>query len=194
VSIQPGTEDDVEILRRAADGDREAFERIVSRYEASVYRFVCTLTPDRSRAEDALQETFLAAWRGARSFRHESAVATWLFAIARHAVDRQFRRRAGEPSADNQVPLETLGIAAGWGRDNPEESLLRAEQRAIVTRALDGLSDTDRQVLVLRDLEGLDGEEAARVLGLTLTALKSRLHRAQLRFAAALGEERARGR
>jgi RNA polymerase sigma-70 factor (ECF subfamily) len=121
-------------------------------------------------------------------------VTTWLFAIARHAVERQYRRRVGEPSLEEQVSLEALGIAAGWGRDNPEQILLREEERAMVTRALDALDDTDRQVLVVRDLEGLDGEEAAGVLGLTLPALKSRLHRARLRFAAELREERARGR
>ena len=189
MSVQAGAEDDVELLRRAAAGDHQAFERIVINHEASVYRFVRTLTPDPSRAEDALQDTFLAAWKSAGTFRSDSSVRTWLLAIARHAVDRQFRRRAGEPSPADEVSIGTLGAAAGWGRAwNPEEALLRDEESAIVRRALDALSADDRRVLVLRDLEGLDGEEAAAVLGITVGALKSRLHRARLRFTARLHE------
>jgi RNA polymerase sigma-70 factor (ECF subfamily) len=195
VPLSNGAEDDATLIRRTASGDREAFERVVARHEASVYRFVRTLTPDQSRAEDALQETFLAAWRGAAEFRAESSVRTWLFAIARHAVDRQFRRRAGEPPAAEYVPIDALGVMAGWGEAaNPEAALARREESAVVRRALDALGDDDRRVLVLRDLEGLDGPEAAAVLGIGIGALKTRLHRARLRFAARFREEAGRGR
>jgi RNA polymerase sigma-70 factor (ECF subfamily) len=183
------------LLQLAATGDSNAFEQIVTRHEASVYRFMRTLTSDVPRAEDALQETFLAAWRAAGTFRRGSSVRTWLFAIARHAVDRQFRRRVGEPSPEDQVPIETLGVEAGWGSaENAETALLRQEQTAIVTRALDALGSDDRRVLLLRDVEGLDGVETAEVLGVSVAAIKSRLHRARLRFTAKLREEAAGGR
>jgi RNA polymerase sigma-70 factor (ECF subfamily) len=195
VSVQPAAEDDAGLLRLAAAGDPNAFEQLVTKHEASVYRFVRTLTADVPRAEDALQETFLAAWRAAATFRHGSSVRTWLFAIARHAVERQFRRRVGEPAPEDQVSIEALGIEAGWGSPgNPEDVVLRQEQADIVARALDALGPDDRRVLVLRDLEGLDGDEAAQVLGVSLAAVKSRLHRARLRFAARLREEAAGGR
>jgi RNA polymerase sigma-70 factor, ECF subfamily len=195
VPVPSEPEDDVSLIRRAGSGDRDAFDRIVASHEASVYRFVRTLTPDPSRIEDVFQETFLAAWQSAATFRGDSSVRTWLFAIARHAVERQFRRRVGEPPAADHVPIDELGVSAGWGQTaSPEDALLQQEESAIVRRALDRLSAEDRRVLVLRDLEGLGGEAAAAVLGIGLAALKSRLHRARLRFAAQLKEEAACGR
>ena len=193
--VPADAEDDLSVLRRAAAGDHEAFEAIVTRHEAAVYRFARTLTSDLSRAEDALQETFLSAWRAAGTFRGDSSVRSWLLAIARHAVERQFRRRVGEPAPADQVSLDVLGVAAGWGEDwNPEASMVKKEQSAVVARALDALSPDDRHVLMLRDVEGLDGDEAAAVLGVSVAALKSRLHRARLRFAAKFREEASGGR
>ena len=193
--VPADAEDDLSVLRRAAAGDHEAFEAIVTRHEAAVYRFARTLTSDLSRAEDALQETFLSAWRAAGTFRGDSSVRSWLLAIARHAVERQFRRRVGEPAPADQVSLDVLGVAAGWGEDwNPEAAMVKKEQSAVVARALDALSPDDRHVLMLRDVEGLDGDEAAAVLGVSVAALKSRLHRARLRFAAKLREEASGGR
>jgi RNA polymerase sigma-70 factor, ECF subfamily len=186
VSFEGGAEEDLSLLRQAAGGDDGAFERLVARHQASVHRFVRTLTSDPSAAEDALQETFVAAWRGAGRFRADASVRSWLFTIARRAVQRQFRRPAGAPSAEDVEPLDELGLQAGWGTSDPEADAIRRQRRDSVARALDSLDADDRRVLVLRDLEQLSGEEAADVLGLTLPALKSRLHRARLRFAARL--------
>ena len=83
-------------------------------------------------------------------------------------------------------PLMTLGRDAGWGSDNPEALAIAAQRRDTLTRALQTLSPGDREVLILRDIEGLSGQEAAEVLGITGRALKSRLHRARLRLAGAL--------
>ena len=195
MSVQPTAEDDVDLVRRTGAGDREAFERLVERHQAAVYRFVRALSPDPATSEDALQETFLAVWRSAATFRGESSARTWLLTIARHAALRQSRRRAGEPDAHDIAPLDELGVAAGWGSsDDPETAAMRREERAAVARALDSLDPEDRRVLVLRDLEQVTGDEAARILGLTLPALKSRLHRARLRFAAHLRRETAHAR
>jgi len=194
VSVHAEPEDDVALLRCAESGDREAFDRFVERHQAAVFRFVRTLGPDPALSEDVLQETFLAAWRRARTFRGESSVRTWLFTIARNATARQYRRRVGEPERQDVASLDDLGVAAGWGTDSdPEATAIQQEQRAAVVRALEALDAEDRRVLVLRDLEQLNGEDAAAVLGLTLAALKSRLHRARLRFAAHLRREIADG-
>jgi RNA polymerase sigma-70 factor, ECF subfamily len=167
----------------------------VERHQAAVYRFVRTFASDAAACEDALQDTFLAAWRSAKTFRAESSVRTWLLAIARNTALRQYRRRAGEPDRGDIVALDDLGVAAGWGSEvDPEASAIRSEGRAAIARALAALDADDRRVLVLRDLEQMRGEEAASVLGVTLPALKSRLHRARLRFAAHLRRETAYGR
>ena len=81
-----------------------------------------------------------------------------------------------------------LGLGAGWGSEDPEAIAIAAEQRAVLRRAMSRLSNEDQEVLVLRELDGLSGQEAARVLGIGERALKSRLHRARLRLAMALRE------
>jgi RNA polymerase sigma-70 factor (ECF subfamily) len=193
VPIHADTKDDLTLLQHAARGDEAAFERLMSRHEGAVHRFIRTLTPDTTSAEDALQETFLAAWRGASGFRGEASVRSWLFTIARHAAYRQGRRHVGEPGPDDQTPLDELGVQAGWGQDDPERATARREEHDAIERALAALMPEDRRVLVLRDLEQLSGEETAAILGLTLPALKSRLHRARLRFAARFRQETTDG-
>lgn len=196
------TTEDVDLIQRAARGDRDAFDRLVDRHYATVYRFLRTIVRDPSTCEDALQETFLAVWRSAATFRGDATPRSWLLTIARNAAMRQYRRRAGEPEPsdldpldDDVASLEDLGLAAGWGSlADPEAAAIRGEERALIARALEALDPEDRRVLVLRDLEQMTGDEAAAVLGLTLPALKSRLHRARLRFAAHLRKETAHGR
>jgi RNA polymerase sigma-70 factor (ECF subfamily) len=173
------------LMVRVAAGDAAAFESLVACHRDSVFRYARSLAGDQSSAEDALQETFLAAWRGASSWRGEGSLRGWLFTIARNFVFRASRSRAGEP--DETVPLSELGELAGWGAgDDPAEMLRRREERRLVERALASLAPADREILVLRELEGFTGDEAASMLGLTLAAQKTRLHRARLRFAAAL--------
>lgn len=82
-------------------------------------------------------------------------------------------------------PIEELGLQAGWGQDDALEGLA---QREVLARALETLDGETREVLVLRDLEGFSGEEVAEMLGVGLAAMKSRLHRARLRFVSALRE------
>ncbi len=158
--------EDVNLIQRAAGGDRDAFEQLVERHQATVYRFLRTLVRDPSTCEDALQDTFLAVWRSASAFRGDSSPRSWLLTIARNAAMRQFRRRAGEPQSDAFAPLDDdgvslldLGLAAGWGSPiNPEAAAIRGEERAAIARALDLLDAEDRRVLVLRDLEQMSGD------------------------------------
>jgi RNA polymerase sigma-70 factor (ECF subfamily) len=182
------TQSDTELIAAAAAGDRAAYDSFVARHQAAVYRFAWTLTRDAAKAEDALQETFIAAWRSAASFRDEASARTWLLAIARNAVNRLHRRRADEPA--DFASLEELGTMAGWGADDdPERSAMRRQNAGILRRALQSLPEEDHEIIVLRDLEGLSGEETAAVLGVTLAGMKTRLHRARLRLAAALRKE-----
>lgn len=182
------TKSDRDLLESSASGDGAAFEQFVGRHQASVYRFIKTLAGSDADAEDAFQETFLAAWRSAETFRGEGDARAWILTIARNAVRRQHRRRVGEPA--EFLSLDDLGRQAGWGTDPTADTLLaRLEDRTLLERGLSRLSAEDREVLILRDLEGFSGEEVAEMTGLTLPAAKSRLHRARLRLTAALREE-----
>ena len=172
--------DDAERLERAAAGDRRAFERLVLDHEGAVLRYIRTRTTDPEVVEDALQETFMAAWRSAGSFRGDGSVRAWLLTIARNAVRRQYRRPAGAP--DRFEPLDAVAVRAGWGRDPGEAWTDRIAARQLVERAFEALSADDREVLVLRDLEGFGNDDVAEMLGLSVAAVKSRVHRARLRF------------
>ncbi len=177
------TEPDAALLRRAAGGDRSAYDTFVTRHQDALFRFLRLAAGQDGDAEDALQEAFLAAWRAAGGFRGGDSARAWLFTIGRHALLRLRRRRVDEPA--DLVPLEALGCEAGWGGE-PAVEPAGGDRRAQLTAALGRLAPPDREVIVLRELEGFSGEEAAALLGLELPALKSRLHRARLRLAAEL--------
>lgn len=174
--------DDAELLQRAAAGDDAAFADFVTRHQAGVWRRARALTGLDVDAEDLLQETFLHAWRGAATFRGGSARA-WLLTIAGHAWQRLGRRGWRESTVDDLDTLESLGVRAGWGSDDD-----RTDRIDAIGAALARLSPGDQRILTLRDIEGVSGEETAALLGLSLQATKSRLHRARLRLAAAWQE------
>lgn len=178
---------DIELISRTAEGDRRAFAELVERHAAAVLRLATAVTGSSAAAEDVLQQAFLSAYRNASSFRGDASVRTWLLTIARHAAHRlRVENRRQELVEQNLV---RLGVEAGWGSDDPEAIAIAAEQRVALQTAMSGLSSEDQEVLVLRDLEGLRGAEAAEVLGISERALKSRLHRARLRLAAALRQQ-----
>lgn len=185
---------DAELLARVAAGEKAAFRAFLARHRAAVFRYARALARGEADAEDVLQLTFLAAFRGAKEARVQRSARPWLFAIARRSAIRHGRLRAGEPLRHESI--DELGEHAGFADDDgsPELVAARLEERALLERALFSLSPGDREILVLRELEELSSDEAARILGLTLDAAKSRLHRARLRFQAALREEVSRER
>jgi RNA polymerase sigma-70 factor (ECF subfamily) len=184
------TED--ELLARVAQGEREAFHALVAATQRSVYRLALAVSGNPVDAEDILQETYLAAFRAASGFRGEASARTWLLTIARHEAWRLMRKRvpaASSRSDDSEGSLETLGVSAGWGTEDPERMAARAQDRAFLARALARLPEAYREILTLRDLEGIPGETVAEMLDLALPAMKSRLHRARLALAACLRED-----
>ena len=177
---------DGELLKRTAEGDHEAFEAFVDRHAGSVFRYLRHLAAHDQDAEDALQETFLGVWRSAGTFQGRGSARAWLMTVARNALRRQRRLRAGAP--ERVESLEELAERAGWGIPVCDGTLEHMTRKDLLERALEGLPPEYRELLILRDLEDLSGEEAAEILGLGLPALKSRLHRARLAFAARVRE------
>lgn len=182
------SEADADGVRRVRLGDRAAFAVIVKRHEAALFRFARALTGDAARAEDAVQSAFLTLWR-VLSTPHGDAVGrpidnvkAWLFTTTRHALARQFRRRSGEPAHFTDVA--TLAERAGFAADDPETLSSHAEQKEHLMRALTRLDDEEREVVWLHDVEGMTGEDVAGAIGITVPAMKSRLHRARLQLMA----------
>lgn len=175
--------DDAELLAAARSGDRRALETLLARHEAQVYRFGRKMCGDPEDAKDVLQETLLAAARGARDFRGASSISTWLYSIARSFCIKKRRRSVfapagGERSLEGDAAAEAKRLASN--DPNAEEALAGKQVEAALERAIRSLDPKYREVLVLRDVEGLSAPEVAEVLGVGVDAVKSRLHRARL--------------
>jgi RNA polymerase sigma-70 factor (ECF subfamily) len=177
VSERPEGATDEGLVARCADGDRAAFDLLVDRHGDALYRFASSHCRSERDAEDAVQDGLLSAWRGAATFRAEGSARAWLFQIVLHACRRRRRRRAGEPAVHESVEAAE---ALPSGDAGAEERASSRQTGAALARALGELPEESREVLLLRDVEGLPGDEAAAVLGIGLAAMKSRLHRARL--------------
>lgn len=176
-----------ELIDRARSGDRAALEALLASEEARIYAFGLKMCRDPEEAKETLQDTMLAVAANIGSFRGESSLSTWLFQLARSACSRRRRRRSGAPDAGDLVDAHEDLVVADPS-PTPERA---AEQREVASRvhaALARLPEAMREVVVLRDVEGLTAPEVADVMGLTIEAVKSRLHRGRAALRAALGE------
>jgi len=163
--------DDWILLEAAQDGDVDAFEALVRRHQAAVYRVALRMLGSEADAQDATQETFVRAWRGLRRFRGESAVRTWLYRIVtRRCLDVIAARR----------PTEDLREAKLQTGADPAEIAEQRERLRAVTRIIAGLPGEQRAALVLREFEGLSYDQVAAVLNTSVPAVKGRIHRARL--------------
>jgi len=183
---------DEELLQAARSGDDEALEALLARHEQRVFRFGLRMCGNEEDARDVLQETLLAAFKGVRGFRGEAQLSTWLYQVARSFCTKARRRGAGQPER-----LESIEGAAAravtTGGPGPDDRAHAREMARVLQEALLALPESQREVVLLRDVEGLSAEEAAQVVGIEVPALKSRLHRARLamqqRMAALLGAD-----
>jgi RNA polymerase sigma-70 factor, ECF subfamily len=172
--------DDRVLLARAKEGDADALDGLVRRYQPRIYRFGMKMCRDPAAAEDVVQETLLAMVRTLRGFRGEASVSTWLYTIARSFCIKKRRRPRSAPVAE--LSLETDRPAAASLPDAspaPDRLVEEHETRSALEAALASLSAPHREVIVLRDVEGLSAGEVAEVTGLSVDAVKSRLHRAR---------------
>jgi RNA polymerase sigma-70 factor (ECF subfamily) len=173
---------DDSLVDAARGGDKQALEALLLRYQARVYGFGMKMCGDPSDAEDVLQETLFAMARGVRDFRGASSLSTWLYTIARSFCIKKRRRSrfapAEQQSLDDVLADEKVQVADS--RPSPEDDLAGRQVERVLARAIAGLDPKYREVLVLRDIEGLTAPEVAEVLGIRVEAVKSRLHRARL--------------
>ncbi len=173
---------DSELLEAARAGDRAALEALLVRHQDQVYRFGMKLCRDPADAEDVVQNTLLAMARSIGDFEGRSSLSTWLYSIARSYCIKQRRKSKFAPdevkSLDTQVAPESAVLADAARA--PDEAALGHEIEAALEEAIRALDPEYRDVLVLRDLEGLTAAEVAEVLELSVAAVKSRLHRARL--------------
>ncbi len=191
-----------EMMTRIRAGDKTACDDCIREHSPAVYRLVLRLLGDREEAEDAVQETFLSAFKAIDRFDGRSGVSTWLYRIAYNTALMRLRRRrpdavpveeAIEPDEGSPVPHALVDWCC-----LPERELEKAEVRAEITRAIRELPAKLRAVFVMRELEELSTAATAQALGLSEETVKTRLRRARLQLKESLtarfGGREPRGR
>lgn len=172
---------DEELVRKSKEDDERAFGELVSRYESKVYSLALRMVRNPEDAEDVLQDTFLRAYRGIKSFQGASTFSTWVYRItANSALMRLRKKQLPTVSIEDQEERETPVNIVDWA-PGPVEQLLSQELQHEMDEAIEALPPEFRQVFILRDVEEMSNAEVAEVLDLSVAAVKSRLHRARLK-------------
>jgi len=184
---QKNEDSEKELIGLARKGDQRAFEKLVLKYKDRLYGIasgVCARLP--SESEDVAQETMVAAFKHVGSFKANAAFSTWLYRIAANNCWQRMRRLKTEARAD----MPDDHSKGHPSRPSAGDTALKNELSRAVSRALAGLPPDLRSAVMLCDIEGLSGAEAAARLGVSLPALKSRLHRARAALQAQLKDFR----
>jgi RNA polymerase sigma-70 factor, ECF subfamily len=165
------------LVVRAANGDIDAYEQLVRRYQLPIYRHCLNMLGDEGDAAEAAQDVFFTVWRSLSRFRGDSAFSTWLYRISTNRCLKALRQRP-----QSTVPLIEQQTSFGL----PEKELEGKQTIELVARAIASLTPPQRAALLLREVEGLTYEQIARVLGLSVAAVKSRLNRARMEIGLAM--------
>lgn len=176
---------DLGLLARLKAGEDAAYEELVREHTPRMLAVARRFLGSEDDARDAVQEAFVSAFKAIGGFEGQSRISTWLHRIVVNAALMKLRRRRRKPeeSIEDLLPKfiedgHRVAAAGEYGA-SPELDLERDETRNFVRAAIDRLPDTYRNVLLLRDIEELNTEESARLLGVTENAVKIRLHRAR---------------
>ncbi len=178
--------DDLSLVHACKQGDVNAFDQIVKRYDNKLFRVAQHITHNREDAEDAVQDAFLKAFRNLSSFQEKSQFSTWLFRIAVNQSLMKLRknryRREVPIEQDSEQPTAFRPLEVADWAPNPEQVYGAFELRNILRSQLQQLLPSLRVAFILRDIEGLSSEETAEVLDTTVDAVKTRLWRARLKL------------
>ena len=185
-------EQEAQIVRKVLEGDVNAFETLVVEYEKNVYAITQRMTGNAEDAADMTQETFIKAYNSLQSFRGDSKFSVWLYRIASNVCLDFLRSRSRKPTVslsveDDEGEEGQLDIADE--SQSPELLMERGLTRDAVRRGLDTLPPDYRQILLLREIQGLSYDEIAAVLEIEVGTVKSRIFRARKRLCAFLVED-----
>ena len=182
-------EQELTVIRRVQRGDTDAFEALVAAYEKNVFNVALQMTGNREDAQDMTQEAFLKAYSSLSSFRGDSKFSSWLYRIVSN-VCLDFKRRQGRrPSSSLTVEDdegENIQLDIADESQSPEALLERKMTREAVRAGLQQLPDEQRQILLLREIQGLSYEEIGEAMGLEAGTVKSRIFRARKKLCAFL--------
>ncbi len=186
LSVKEEALDDHRLVEGLRRGEASAVEALVDRYGGWIHRVTCRLLDDPRDAEEVTQDVLLTVVRKIHTFKGEAAFSSWLYRIATNAAYQRVRARRARPevSLDPFLPVfDEEGRHAqpvvDWS-SQLDDPAVAAETRTAIERSLSRLPEEYRVVILLHDVEGLPNEEVAASLGLTVAAVKSRVHRARL--------------
>jgi RNA polymerase sigma-70 factor, ECF subfamily len=187
VSDQRADDEERALIQRVKTGDHEAFDALFQRHFPTVYRQAFRLVGNQAEAEEVVQEVFLTMYEKAQTFRGESAFSTWLYRVTMNAALSKLRRRkrSEELPLDDYLPRfredghHLVRPVVDWSNE-VEERLAKEEIYRLIQEALDQLQPVDKAVVMLSEIEGLSDREIGTTLGLTVSAVKARLHRSRL--------------
>lgn len=185
--------DDLTLVRKCQAGDDQAFRTLVLRYQRKVFSVAFALVADREEAMDIAQDAFLRVHQRIGDFKGESSFYTWLYRITRNlAIDRLRSRRGEEEELDERAGWELQRAEPGFLSNRlgttPQRGVLRKELAAQMARALAQLPEKHREILVLREVEGMSYEELAQTLDIPKGTVMSRLFHARAKMQAILRE------
>lgn len=167
-----------ELISKLKQGDKEAFDQFFHKYKNTIYNFGLKFCGNREDASDILQETLLSALKYIKNFKGESKLSTWLYRIASNACQR---KRLSEKNIVSFDDLDANQIDfLNKHEDDPHNRLEKKEIETLIQKAIVMLPENYRIPLILKDIEGLNHQEIAEILDISLTNAKVRLHRARL--------------
>jgi RNA polymerase sigma-70 factor (ECF subfamily) len=170
---------DEELMSGFQAGDDRAFEQLYERYKRPIYQYVYRRLANAGRAEELTQEVFLGLLRSRGSWRQESSFKTYVYRIALNQCASEARRADFRKLDPLERPDGSTVDVAGEG-PGPDSETSRREEAELVTRALEQIDPDQREVIILREYQGLAYEEIAEITGVALGTVKSRLFRAKL--------------
>ena len=177
------------LLRRAQNGDPEAFGRLMEPLEQLVWRVCWHYTGNRETAEDCGQEAMIRIWRNLANYRGECALESWVYRIAANCCMDWLRKKKRDRSVSVE-PLREQGFDPADTSPGTAEQVVAKDERQRLREAISLLPDEQREALILTQLEKVPYEEAARALGVSEGTVKSRVNRAKTRLKELLSEER----
>ena len=190
----PDPEFEAECIRRILAGEKHLFHDLIRPCERSIYFLLLSLLKNETDAEDVAQETVIKVYQNLDKFRGDSQFRTWVLSIARNEGLGRLRKISSrredslDAETDEQTGDYTPAILTSW-REIPTEALEQKELRAILRKAIEGLPEIYRNIVLLRDIEEMDIRQTAAALGISEAAVKVRLHRARALLQRALAPQ-----